>query len=133
MLEFLIDRHERLALHLVVEVAQVGCRVAVEDDAVARQFHGIGDAQPAAHQNDGDQPELRMVPLVEVVVTFELSHHQLAQRPGQALSRCEIVLEKHDRGRGQAGVPAVPADRGEEEVQLTDPAPMHAPVLRPSA
>ena len=35
--EFFVDRDQRLAFHLVVEVAQVGGAVGVEDDAVARQ------------------------------------------------------------------------------------------------
>ena len=35
--ELLVDRDQRLAFHLVVEIAQVGGAVGVEDDAVARQ------------------------------------------------------------------------------------------------
>jgi hypothetical protein len=67
-----------------------------------------------------------MIRLIEVVGAFELSHHQLAQHPGQLLGVCGIVLGKQNRGRGQVGVPIVPADRGEEGVQLADPVSVRA-------
>ena len=57
--QLLIDRDERLAFHLVVVIAQVGSAVGVADDAVAGQAERVGDAQPAAHQDEGDQLVMR--------------------------------------------------------------------------
>jgi hypothetical protein len=54
--ELVVDGHQGLALHLVVEVLQVGGAVGVEDDAVTGQLEGVGDPQSAADQDDGDEP-----------------------------------------------------------------------------
>src|SRR6266568_3395972 len=54
--DFLVDGHERLAFHLGVAVPQVGGAVGVGDDAVGWQGDGAGDPQPAADEDDGDEP-----------------------------------------------------------------------------
>ena len=56
--EFLVDRDGGLAAHLVVEIAQVGRALPVVEQAVEGQRAGVGGAQPASDQDDGDQPAL---------------------------------------------------------------------------
>jgi hypothetical protein len=56
LVEFLVDGDERFALHLVVEVAQVGCPVGVTDDALQPDLGGVSDPEPAAQQDQGEQP-----------------------------------------------------------------------------
>ena len=55
LVEFLVDGDQRLAFHLVVEVAQVGGAVGVADDAVAGEPPASPDPQAAADQDQGDQ------------------------------------------------------------------------------
>jgi len=80
-LELLVDRDQRFTIHLVVEVTQVGRAVGVGDDAVAGKAQGVGDPQPAAHQDQRDQPVVGVVPPREVVRMLELGHHAVAQGP----------------------------------------------------
>ena len=57
-LEVGVDRDGGLAAHLVVEVAQVGGALPVVEQAVEGQRAGVGGAQAAADQDQGDQPAL---------------------------------------------------------------------------
>ena len=118
--ELFIDGHECFTFHLVVEVAQVGCTVTVADDAVVRQPDRVGDPQSAAHQDHGDQPVAGVPPPVQVGGLFELRHHDLAQRPRQAFGPRWKVLGEEHRPCRQRVVPAVLADREEEQVELPD-------------
>ena len=78
-----VDRDQRLAFHLVVEIAQVGGAVGVEDHAVARQAQRVGDPQPGPDQDQGDQPVGRVGEPGEVVGVLDLGHHVLGQRAGR--------------------------------------------------
>jgi len=127
VLEFLIDRDERFPVHFVVEVTQVGRSIGVTDEAVTGQPHRVGDAQPAAHQDKGDQPVAGVVPPGEVVRVLQLSHHVLAERPGQPLCFFGEILGEEHRVRWQRVIPAVLPDRGEEHVQLANHVPVHHP------
>src|SRR4029077_15721865 len=79
--EFGVDGHQGVAVHLVVEVAQVGGAVGVGGDTVAAQPQGIGDTQSAVHQDESDQPVGRAVETVEVGECFELGHDMFGQSP----------------------------------------------------
>ena len=65
-LQVLIDRHRRLAAHLVVEVAQVGGTLPVVGQAVELQGDRIRCSEPAANQDQGEQPVLRVGPPIQV-------------------------------------------------------------------
>jgi hypothetical protein len=101
-LQFLVDRDQRFAVHLVVVVAQVGRSVAVMDDAVAWQADRVGDPQPAAHQDEGDQPVVGVVPSGEVVGVFELGHHGFAD--GCCRPRCLHMSRRRSMCTGRHGV-----------------------------
>ena len=64
--ELLIDGDERLAVHLVVEVSQVGRAVAAADQAVEREADRVGDPQPAADEDEGHQAVGQAIPQAEV-------------------------------------------------------------------
>ena len=85
--EFGVDRHQRVAVHLVVEVAQVGGAVGVGGDAVAAQPQRVGDPQSAAHQDDGDQPVGRVVEPVEVGRVVRAGSSRARPAPAAAV-RC---------------------------------------------
>ena len=82
--EFLVDRDGGLAAHLVVEVAQVGGALPVVEQAVEGQRAGVGGAQPAPDQDDGDQPALGGGPAVEVGRCFDLGHDVLGHVAGES-------------------------------------------------
>jgi hypothetical protein len=125
-LDLAVDRDERLAFHLGVVVAQVGGAVGVGDDAVPGQPGGAGDPQPAADQDDGDQPVGGAGPAVQVRGIFGLGHDVRGQRPGQPLRFLRVVPRDEHRGGGKGLVPAVAADRQQERVQLSDAVPQGA-------
>jgi len=83
LVEFLVDGHQRLTLHLVVEIPQVGSAVGIADDGVERQVEGVEEPKAAAHEDDGDQPSCRIVPAVEGGGIFQLGHDVLGDCPGQ--------------------------------------------------
>lgn len=115
-----VDGDQGVAAHLVIEVAQVGGAFGVGGDAVGAQPQRVGDPQSAAHEHDGDQPVGAVVEPVEVGRVFELGHDLLGQCPGQQLGAVRVVLVvEGDRG-GQARVPVVLADRGEQPVERAD-------------
>jgi hypothetical protein len=68
--EFLVNGHQGVTFHFVVEVAQIGRGVGVGHHAVAGQAQCVGDPQPTAHQDHRDKPVGRVVPPVEVVDAF---------------------------------------------------------------
>ena len=125
--KLLVDRDKRFPVHLVVEVAQIRGSVGVADHAVARQTERVADAQPAAHQDDGDQAVIGGAPPDEVLGVVQLRHHVLTQRPGKPLPLLGEVLGKEHRVRRERAVPAMLADRGEKQVELTDHGPVHHP------
>ncbi len=55
-----VNRHERVAAHLMVAVAQIGCAVLVTRHAVNSEPAAVTDAQAGAHQHLGQQPGLRI-------------------------------------------------------------------------
>ena len=118
--QFLVDRDQGLTFHLVIEVAQVGCLVGVEDDAVVRQPQRVRHAKPAADQDHRDQPVGVVVPLVEVVDVFDLGHYVFRQRPRQEFWSFRVVLAEQHRGGRQRGRPTVDPNRVQERVQLAD-------------
>lgn len=59
--EFLIDRYQCLAFHLVAEIAQVRCPVRVEHDAIAIQPQTIVYLQAAVDQDQRRQPQLPLL------------------------------------------------------------------------
>ena len=63
----------------------------------------------------------------EVPGVVQLRHHVLAQRPGKPLPFLGEVLGEEHRVRRERAVPAVLADRGKEQVELADHAPVHHP------
>lgn len=116
--EMLIDGDERLAVHLVVEVAEVGRSVAVADQAVEREADRVCDPQPAADEDEGHQAVGRVVPQGEVGQVLDLGHHVLGDGAGQPLGTGFGIVLRVERGGGRQGiVPAVATDRGEERVQ----------------
>ena len=123
-LELFVDRHERLAAHLVVVVAQVRSSVTVLDDAVEGKFQRIGHPQTAADQDARRQLVGRIVEALEVGGTLHLSHHVLRQRPWQLLGALWVVLRVEGCGSRERQVPAVVADCLEELVQEPDVAAM---------
>ncbi len=120
--EFLVDGNQCLPFHLGVDVAQVGGAAGIAADAVEREGECGGDPQPAAHQDDGEQLVGVVVPPVQVHRVFELGHDVLGERAGQPVALPGEVLGVEGGGRGQRGVPAVPADRVEERTDLADAA-----------
>jgi hypothetical protein len=119
--ELLIDGHECLAVHLVVEVAQIGCPAAVAGQAVERQPGRVAYPQPAADEDESHQAVGRVVPQAEVGRVLHLGHHLLGDCAGQLLrTGAGIVLGVERGGGGQGVVPAVAADRAEERVQRAD-------------
>ena len=118
--ELFVDRDQRLAFHLVVEIAQVGGAVGVEDDAVPRHAQRVGDPQPGPDQDQGDQPVGRVGEPGEVVGVLDLGHDLLGQRARRPLDAGGVVLGEHQRVRGQGVVPVVLADRVQERVELPD-------------
>ena len=75
---------------------------------------------PLRIEHDGDQPVGGVVEPVEIGRVFELGHDLLGQCPGQQLGAVRVVLVvEGDRG-GEAGVPVVLADRGEQPVERAD-------------
>jgi hypothetical protein len=118
--KLLVDRDQRLTLHLVVEIAQVGGAVGVEDHAVPRHAQRVGDPQPGPDQDQRDQPVGRVGEPGEIARVLDLGHHLLGQRAGRPLDASGIVLAEHQRVRGQGVVPVVLADRVQERVELPD-------------
>ena len=118
--QLLVDRHQRVAFHLVVDVAQIRRALGVGDDAVAAQPQRVGDPQPAAHQDDRDQPVGRVGESGEVVRMLELGHDMFGQRPRQPFFAFRVVLGEEHRVCGKCCVPTVLADRGEEPVEQPD-------------
>ena len=117
---FLVDGDQRLAFHLPVVVPQVGGAVAVVCQAAGRQPGRVGDPQPAADEDEGDQLVGRVVPAAEAGGVFDLGHDVLGQRARQQLAPAgEVLGEEHRRGR-QAGVPLVAADVAQEQADLPD-------------
>ena len=119
-LELVVDGDCGLAAHLVVEVAQVRGALAVVDQTVEGQGAGVGGPQPAPDQDQGDQPGVRVSPAIQVGRGFDLRHDVLGEptRPPRWPSR-GVSGEEHRGGR-QGVIPAVLADRGEEQVQAGD-------------
>jgi len=118
LVEFAVDRDQRLPFHFPVEVPQVGGAVGVGDQAGGRDLAGVGDAQAAAHQDHGDEPVVGPVPPVLVVAAVQLGHDLRGERAGQSLGAPGVVLgEEHRAGREGAVVPAVLADGGQEAAQ----------------
>jgi hypothetical protein len=103
-LGFLIERDQRLAFHLVVEVAQVGGAVGVAGQAVPGQGERVAEPQPAPDQDDGDQARRRVIPPVQVGRIFDLGHDLLGEGTRQPLR----PLGVEDRVRGQAPTRAWP-------------------------
>src|SRR6185503_17468354 len=83
--DLLVDGDQGLALHLPVEIAQVGGAVRVSDDAGEGQVAGVADPQPAAHQDQGERTPVGGVPAVEVGALLDLSHYVFSQPSGQPL------------------------------------------------
>ena len=107
-------------LHLVVLVAQVGGLVGIVDDAVEGQAQRVSEAEPAADEDEGDQPPGRVVPPVEVGRVLELGHDVLGQGAGQQLPALGVVVVVEHGAGGQGVVPAEPPDRVQEAVELAD-------------
>ena len=118
--QLVVDRHERVAFHLVVVVAQIRGALGVGDDAVGAQPQRVGDAQPTAHQDDRDQPMGGVGEAGEVVGVLELGHDVFGQRPRQPLFAFRVVLGEEHRVGGKRGVPTMLADSGEEPVEQAD-------------
>ena len=119
-LEFIVDRHEGLAFHLVVVVAQVGGFVGSGGDAVAGQAHRVGDPQSAADEDDRGEPVGEVGFPGQVAWLLDLGHHVPGQRAGQPLGPPRVVAgEEHGVCRERV-VPAMLADRGEEAAEQPD-------------
>src|SRR6266566_7347995 len=69
-LQLLVDRDQRLAFHLVIAVAQVRSAGSIAGDAVPGQPPRIAETQPAADQDEGDQPAAGVVPAAEAGGVF---------------------------------------------------------------
>ena len=110
-LELVVDRDGGLAAHLVVDIAQVGGALSVVEQAVEGQRAGVGGAQAAPDQDQGDQPGVGVGPTIQVGRGFDLGHHVLGQVTGEPLCGVAVPGEEH-RGGGQGVVPVVLADRG---------------------
>lgn len=119
-LDLLVDGDQGFAFHLPVEVAQVGGAIGVPDDAVVGQVAGVADPQPAAHEDQGQDPAVGGVPAVEVGGLFDLGPHVLGQSPGQPLVGAGEVVGVEGRVPREALVPAVAAHGVEEGVQRAD-------------
>ena len=120
MFDFFVDGDEGFAFHLAVGVVQVGRGVAVADDAVESDPAGVADAQPAAHEDDGEQAALGVVPAIEVGRLLDLGHDVLGQPARQALVGFGEVVGIERRIRRQARIPFVAADRVQERAERTD-------------
>jgi hypothetical protein len=118
--ELFVDRHERLAAHLVVLIAQVRSSVTILDDAVEGKFQRIGHSQAAADQDSGRQLVGRIVEALEVGGTLHLGDHVLRQRPWQLLGALWVVLGIEGCSSRKRQVPAVVADCLEELAQEPD-------------
>jgi hypothetical protein len=118
--ELFVDRDQCLAFHLVVEIAQVGGALGVDDHAVPRHAQRVGDPQPGPDQDLGDQPVGGVGEPGEVVGVLDLGHDLLGERARRPLDAGGIVLGEHQRGGRQRVVPVVLADRVQERVELSD-------------
>ena len=79
--ELFVDGHDRLAAHLVVEVAQVSRCGGVVDEAVDPKAGGVADPEPGADQDLDQQSDARVADAVEVGRGFELVHHEFRDCP----------------------------------------------------
>src|SRR6266571_9127334 len=126
-LQFFVDGDEGLAFHLPVVVAEIGGAVGVADDAAGGDGGGIGDPQPAADQDQGDQPVGRVVLPFQIRGVLDLGHDVPGKCPRKPLSGTGVVLGEDHGGRGQRGVPLVAADVAQERGYLPDVVPVRAP------
>jgi hypothetical protein len=104
----------------VVLVAQIRSLVGIVDDAVERQAQRVSEAEPAADEDEGDQPPGWLVPPVEVGRVLELGHDVLGQGAGQQLPALGVVVVVEHGAGWQGVVPAEPPDRVQEAVELPD-------------
>ncbi len=118
--ELVVDRYQRLALHLAVAVPQVGGAVGVAGYAVEGELGRVGDPQAAAHQDEGDQPVGGVVPPVEVAGLLDLCHDVPGQRPGQLLAPPGVVVGEERGGRREGAGPPVLPDCPDEAAQRPD-------------
>ena len=118
--EFLVDGDECFPLHLVVLVEQIRSLAGIVDDAVERQAQRVPEAEPAADEDEGDQPPGRVVPPVKVGRVLELGHDVLGQGTGKQLPALGVVVVVEHGAGGQGLVPAEPPDRVQEAAELPD-------------
>lgn len=83
-------------------------------------MQGVGGAQAALDQDDGDQPSLGGGPLVQVRGGLDLRHDVLGQASADPGGTGWQVPGEEHRGGRQAGVPVVLADGLEERADTGD-------------